>query len=89
MDRNSFHIRHDCNNIHKSSSTTLVARFEGSHRIATDQDRQCELTLCYQLLKPLSFQTICLSPYYAQGNRIIERIHRKLEVTLMCKDTIC
>ncbi|XP_050548412.1 uncharacterized protein LOC126910058 [Daktulosphaira vitifoliae] len=52
-----------------------IARFRVLHRITTDQGRQFE-------------STIRSSPYHAQANVMIERVHRTLEAAITCKDSI-
>lgn len=70
-------------------ATTLIqhwiARFGIPHRITTDQGRQFESTLYKQLSKLLGFQKIRSSPYHAQANGMIERVHRTLEAAITCK----
>jgi len=70
-------------------ATTLIqhwiARFGVPHRETTDQGRHIESTLYKQLSKILGFQKIRSSPYHAQANGMIERVHRTLEAALHAK----
>jgi len=73
-------------------ATTLIqhwiARFGVAHSITTDQGRQFESTLYKQLSKLLGFQKIRSSPYHAQANGMIERVHRTLEAAITCNSLV-
>ena len=68
--------------------STWIARFGVPENITTDQGRQFESKLFYQLAKMLGAKKCTTTAYHPQSNGKVERWHRALKASLMAADVI-
>lgn len=62
-----------------------IARFGCPLRITTDQGRQFESNLFNQLARRMGITRIRTTAYHPQANGAVERWHRSLKTSLMCR----
>ncbi|XP_060874008.1 uncharacterized protein LOC132947792 [Metopolophium dirhodum] len=67
--------------------TNWVARFGVPDIITTDQGRQFESELMRALHSTFGIQHVQTSPYHAQANGLVERLHRTLKAALTAQES--
>lgn len=63
-----------------------IANFGTPLRITSDQGRQFESSIFFELNKLLGISHYRTTPYHPQANGMIERLHRTLKSTILAKD---